>query len=257
MVRCGIALYGCSPVRRRPGRPGPAPRDVAGLLPRGRRRPSGRARARATAALWRAARGTRVAVVPVGYADGYARALVGTGRGAHGRAAGAGGGDHLDGPAHGGPRGRAAEERGGGGRAAGRPRAPSGSRRRSWRRCAGPSTTRWSAPWERASRGFTRGEPPGPMRGLLAPLGPLDRRRLGGGRRGARRAPRPPRGRPRRGGGRATPRRAAARSRGRTARARFLLSRGFGAWRVQGGDLGVPSTSRRSRAGHRRGPVAP
>ena len=118
MVRCGIALYGCSPFGGDPAdldlRPAMSlvsylaatktlrSRESVGLRPRLARRP-----------------GHAGGVVPVGYADGYAAGAVGTGRGAHGRAAGAGGGDDLDGPAHGGPR-------------AGRPRSPWGRRWCCW-----------------------------------------------------------------------------------------------------------------------------
>lgn len=76
LVRCGIALYGCSPFNGDPDEDGLRPamalisrlasvktirsRDSVGY---GRR--------------YRAARATRIGVVPVGYADGYARALSG------------------------------------------------------------------------------------------------------------------------------------------------------------------------------------
>ena len=74
MVRCGIALYGCSPFHDDP--------DALGLVPvmsvvsylamvkTIRSRDSvGYGRT------WRAQRGTRLGLVPVGYADGYARAF--------------------------------------------------------------------------------------------------------------------------------------------------------------------------------------
>ena len=78
----------------------------------------------------------------------------------------------------------------------------------------------------------------GPMRGLLAPLGTLDRRAwaVGGGVRDALL------GRPVADldlaveGDAAAPAARLARAHGAV---RFLLSRGFGAWRVQGGDLGM------------------
>jgi alanine racemase len=74
MVRCGIALYGCSPFGRHPGEHGlrPAMRwtSYLAIVKRLSSRESvGYGRT------WRAARGTHVAVVPVGYADGYARCL--------------------------------------------------------------------------------------------------------------------------------------------------------------------------------------
>jgi alanine racemase len=74
LVRCGIALYGCSPFDRR--------REDDDLRPAMRwssyvavtkwlnsRESAGYGRT------WRAPRGTTIAVVPVGYADGYARSL--------------------------------------------------------------------------------------------------------------------------------------------------------------------------------------
>ena len=73
MVRCGIAIYGCDPANEDPDAHGLRPAmtiasylcSVKPLLGResvgyGRR--------------WRAARGTWIGVVPVGYADGYPRA---------------------------------------------------------------------------------------------------------------------------------------------------------------------------------------
>jgi alanine racemase len=76
MVRCGIALYGCSPFGADPAALDlrPAMSLVSYLAATKTllsRESAGYGRA------WRAARGTRVAVVPVGYADGYARALSG------------------------------------------------------------------------------------------------------------------------------------------------------------------------------------
>ena len=76
MVRCGIALYGCSPFGGDPAdhdlRPAMTLVSHLGAIRTVRSRESvGYGR------LWRAARGTRVGVVPVGYADGYARALSG------------------------------------------------------------------------------------------------------------------------------------------------------------------------------------
>jgi alanine racemase len=74
MVRCGIALYGCSPFDHY--------RSVDALRPAMRwssyvavlKRLSSRESA-GYGRTWRAPRGTTIAVVPVGYADGYARSL--------------------------------------------------------------------------------------------------------------------------------------------------------------------------------------
>jgi alanine racemase len=76
MVRCGIALYGCSPFAGDPADHGLRPAmslvsHVAAIRTIRSRESVGYGRT------WRAARGTRVGVVPVGYADGYARALAG------------------------------------------------------------------------------------------------------------------------------------------------------------------------------------
>ena len=76
MVRCGIALYGCSPFGGDPAdhglRPAMAWSSYLASVKTIRSRESvGYGRT------WRAARGTRVGLVPVGYADGYARALSG------------------------------------------------------------------------------------------------------------------------------------------------------------------------------------
>ena len=76
MVRCGIALYGCSPFGGDPAdldlRPAMSLVSyLAATKTLLSRESAGYGRA------WRAARGTRVAVVPVGYADGYSRALSG------------------------------------------------------------------------------------------------------------------------------------------------------------------------------------
>ncbi len=77
MVRCGIALYGCSPFGGDPAEHGLRPAmSVVSRLAAVRtvrsRESVGYGRS------WRAARGTRVGLVPVGYADGYARALSGS-----------------------------------------------------------------------------------------------------------------------------------------------------------------------------------
>lgn len=74
LVRCGIALYGCSPFGDHPSTRSlrPAMRwssYVAVVKWLHSRESVGYGRT------WRAARGTRIAVVPVGYADGYARSL--------------------------------------------------------------------------------------------------------------------------------------------------------------------------------------
>jgi alanine racemase len=76
MVRCGIALYGCSPFGDDPSAHGLRPAMslvsyLAGVKAIHSRESVGYGR------VWRAARGTRVGLVPVGYADGYARALSG------------------------------------------------------------------------------------------------------------------------------------------------------------------------------------
>lgn len=76
MVRCGIALYGCSPFGDDPAAHGLRPAMtwvsyLAGVKTILSCESVGYGRA------WRAARGTRVGLVPVGYADGYARALSG------------------------------------------------------------------------------------------------------------------------------------------------------------------------------------
>jgi alanine racemase len=76
MVRCGIALYGCSPFGGDPAdhdlRPAMSLVSHLGAVRTVRSRESvGYGR------IWRAARGTRVGLVPVGYADGYARVLSG------------------------------------------------------------------------------------------------------------------------------------------------------------------------------------
>ncbi len=74
MVRCGIALYGCSPfgddAAARDLRPVMSLVSYIGSVRTLHSRDSvGYGRT------WRAARGTRVGLVPVGYADGYARML--------------------------------------------------------------------------------------------------------------------------------------------------------------------------------------
>lgn len=74
MVRCGIALYGCSPFGDDPLARGLRPAmtwvSVIGSVKTVHSRDSvGYGRT------WRAARGTRIGLVPVGYADGYARCL--------------------------------------------------------------------------------------------------------------------------------------------------------------------------------------
>jgi alanine racemase len=74
MVRCGIALYGCSPFGTDPSDDDlvPAMRWVSRLAqvkPFTSRMSAGYGRT------WRAARGTWVGIVPVGYADGFSRDL--------------------------------------------------------------------------------------------------------------------------------------------------------------------------------------
>lgn len=76
MVRCGIALYGCSPFGGDPAAHGLRPAmswtsHISSVKTVRSRESVGYGRR------WRAARGTRVAAVPVGYADGYARAFGG------------------------------------------------------------------------------------------------------------------------------------------------------------------------------------
>ncbi len=74
MVRCGIALYGCSPFGADPAADDLVPvmtwaSRLALVKPFTSRMSAGYGRT------WRAARGTWVGIVPVGYADGYARDL--------------------------------------------------------------------------------------------------------------------------------------------------------------------------------------
>lgn len=74
LVRCGIALYGCSPFDLGRSvdtlRPAMSWTSYVAVLKRlNSRESAGYGRT------WRAPRGTTIAVVPVGYADGYARAL--------------------------------------------------------------------------------------------------------------------------------------------------------------------------------------
>ncbi len=76
MVRCGIALYGCSPFGGDPAahdlRPALSWASYLASVKTLRSRESvGYGR------MWRAARGARIGLVPVGYADGYARVLSG------------------------------------------------------------------------------------------------------------------------------------------------------------------------------------
>ena len=236
MVRCGIALYGCSPFGGDPAdddlRPAMSLVSYLASVKTLRSRESvGYGR------LWRAARGTRVGLVPVGYADGYARALSGRARGARGRPARAGGGHDLDGPADGGSR------PGGPPRASGEEvvllgaqggeRISAEERRGLARDDQLRGHLRRRA---RASRGSTRGEPPdleGPRR-TAAPRSAATAWAVGGGVRDALT------GRPVAdldvavAGDAAV---AAATLCARPRRTRFRLSRAFGAWRVQGGDL--------------------
>jgi alanine racemase len=74
MVRCGIALYGGSPFGVDPAGDGLNPAMtltsyVAGIKTVRSMESVGYGRS------WRAARGTRIAAVPIGYGDGYSRAL--------------------------------------------------------------------------------------------------------------------------------------------------------------------------------------
>ena len=74
MVRCGIALYGCSPFHGAPEQDGLAPVmsvvSYLAMVKTIRSRDSvGYGRT------WRAERGTRLGLVPLGYGDGYARSL--------------------------------------------------------------------------------------------------------------------------------------------------------------------------------------
>jgi alanine racemase len=76
MVRCGIALYGCSPFGDDPAAHGLRPAmslvSYLGSVKTALSRESvGYGRT------WRAARGTRIGLVPVGYGDGYARGTSG------------------------------------------------------------------------------------------------------------------------------------------------------------------------------------
>ncbi len=77
MIRCGIAMYGCSPFMRDPGehdlRPVMSLRSyLASVKPILGRESVGYGR------LWRAARGSRIGAIPVGYADGYSRSYANT-----------------------------------------------------------------------------------------------------------------------------------------------------------------------------------
>jgi len=74
LVRCGIALYGCSPFGGDPAEHGLRPAMslvsyVASVKTVRSMESVGYGRA------WRAARGTRIAAVPIGYGDGYSRSL--------------------------------------------------------------------------------------------------------------------------------------------------------------------------------------
>jgi alanine racemase len=74
LVRCGIALYGGSPFGGDPAEHGLRPAlslvsYVASIKPLHSRESVGYGRT------WRAARGTRIAVVPLGYGDGWSRLL--------------------------------------------------------------------------------------------------------------------------------------------------------------------------------------
>jgi alanine racemase len=74
LVRCGIALYGCSPYGADPDEHGLRPAMslvsyVAAVKTVRSMESVGYGRA------WRASRGTRVAAVPIGYGDGYSRSL--------------------------------------------------------------------------------------------------------------------------------------------------------------------------------------
>ncbi|MDX6647872.1 MAG: alanine racemase [Miltoncostaeaceae bacterium] len=74
VVRCGIALYGCSPFGANPDEHGLRPAMslvsyVAAVKTVRSMESVGYGRA------WRASRGTRVAAVPIGYGDGYSRSL--------------------------------------------------------------------------------------------------------------------------------------------------------------------------------------
>jgi alanine racemase len=74
LVRCGIALYGCSPFGHPPSADGLRPAMRWSSYVAVTKRLSSRESA-GYGRTWRAARGTTIAVVPVGYADGYARCL--------------------------------------------------------------------------------------------------------------------------------------------------------------------------------------
>jgi alanine racemase len=73
LVRCGIALYGCSPFGRDPAEHGLEPAltlasYIASVKPLSGSESVGYGRS------WRAARGTLIGAVPIGYGDGYSRA---------------------------------------------------------------------------------------------------------------------------------------------------------------------------------------
>ena len=72
-VRPGLALYGAMPSRRRARCPGSSRRCALAHAHHGGARHRGRRRRSATAGMWRAARPSRIATLPIGYADGYPR----------------------------------------------------------------------------------------------------------------------------------------------------------------------------------------
>ena len=75
MARCGIAIYGLDPFGEDPVRARPRARARAELLRRRGQALPGRREHRLRAALPRRARDTHIGVLPIGYGDGFRRAL--------------------------------------------------------------------------------------------------------------------------------------------------------------------------------------
>ena len=236
LVRCGIALYGCSPFERDPAEHGlrPAMSLVSYLASV---KPAALARERRLRAHLargpRHVRGRRAGRLRRRLRAGPLQPRPGPG----GRPPGAGGGDGVDGPAHARP--RAGAGRGGGGRGGADRRPGAGADPR--RGGGGPARHHQLRGGLRRGRaGAARAPVSAPLGALAAPLGPLRGRGeawlVGGGLRDALL------GRP------VTDvdvalagdARAAAYALARAHRAvRFPLSARFGAWRVQGGRLGL------------------
>ena len=75
MVRCGVAIYGLDPFQEDPRAHGLEPALALGSWVAAVRALRARRRAPATAARWSAPRGHVVGTVPIGYGDGWRRAL--------------------------------------------------------------------------------------------------------------------------------------------------------------------------------------